>query len=379
MKIVLTGGGTGGHFYPIVAIAQEIIQISKENRLLLPSLYFVSTDPYNEGLLFENSITFLKVTSGKIRRKSSPLNYLLNFLDLWKIGVGCLLAIWKMFMLYPDVVFGKGGYTSFPVLFAARILGIPVIIHESDTKPGKVNMWAGRFAKRIAISYPDAGNYFPREKTAYTGNPIRKEIQDVMKEGGHDILGLDPSIQTILILGGSQGAKFINEVIMNTLPQLVEKYQIIHQTGKKNYMVVQETKNVVLNGNKNIGRYRAYDYLDVLKLRAAAGASDLIITRAGSAIFEVASWGKPSIVIPIPEETSHDQRSNAYAYARSGAAEVIEQKNLTENILISEIDRILSSEEDRKSMSESALAFARRDSARLIAQEIIAIALEHEI
>lgn len=379
MKIVLTGGGTGGHFYPIIAVAQEINLISKENRLLSPNIYFVSNDPYNEGLLFENSITFQKISSGKIRRKASPLNYILNFFDLWRIGFGCILAIWKIFVIYPDVVFGKGGYTSFPALFAARILGIPVVIHESDSKPGKVNTWAGKFARRIAVSYPDAAQYFPREKTAFTGNPIRREIQEVMKDGAHEILGLKKELPTILILGGSQGARFINEVILNTLPALVEKYQVIHQTGKRNYMIVEETKNVVLNGNKFIGRYKAYDYLDVLKLRAAAGAADLIITRAGSVIFEIASWGKPSIIIPIPEETAHDQRSNAYSYARSGAAEVIEQKNLTENVFVSEVRRIIDSPEERKNMSENALKFARKDSARLIANEILAIALEHEI
>ncbi len=379
MKILLTGGGTGGHFYPIIAIAQELNVIAKENRLLAPTLYFMSTDPYNEGLLFENSITFQKVTSGKIRRKSSPINFLLNFFDIWRIGVGTFSAVIRMFMLYPDAVFGKGGYTSFPALFAARVLRIPVIIHESDSKPGKVNTWAGKFATKIAISYPEAASYFPREKTAYTGNPIRKEIQGIITSGAHEILKLDPEIQTILILGGSQGARFINEAIMNTLPALVEKYQIIHQTGKKNLAVVQETKNVVLNGNKFASRYRPYDYLDNLKLRAAAGAADLIISRAGSTIFEIACWGKPSIIIPIPEETSHDQRSNAYAYARSGASEVIEEKNLTENILISEINRILGDKQEMENMKKSAEAFSRVDSARLIAQEIIAIALEHEM
>lgn len=379
MKIVLTGGGTGGHFYPIIAVAQEINNIVKENRLLTPTLYFMSTDSYNEGLLFENSITFQKVTSGKIRRKASPLNYILNSIDFLKIGIGSVGAIWKMFFIYPDVVFGKGGYTSFPALLAAKLLRIPVVIHESDSKPGKVNAWAGKFARRIAISYPDAINYFPKDKTAYTGNPIRKEIQDVKVEGSHEMLGLDPNIPTILILGGSQGAKFINEVIMNTLPALVEKYQVVHQTGKKNLIIVEETKNVVLQGSKFKDRYKAYDYLDVLKMRAAAGACDIIISRAGSTIFEIACWGKPSIIIPIPEATSHDQRSNAYSYARSGAAEVIEEGNLTEGIIISEVDRILGNQSVKDEMRQAALGFARKDSARLIAQEIVAIALEHDM
>jgi UDP-N-acetylglucosamine--N-acetylmuramyl-(pentapeptide) pyrophosphoryl-undecaprenol N-acetylglucosamine transferase len=379
MKIVLTGGGTGGHFYPIIAIAEEINQIAKDNRLLQPKLYFMSTDPYNEGLLFENSITFQKVFSGKIRRHKSVQNLLLNFLDLWRLAIGSILAIIKMFALYPDVVFGKGGYTSFPALFAARILNIPVVIHESDSTPGKVNAWAGKFAKRIAVSYPEAEKFFPEGKTAYTGNPIRKEVKEAMRDGAYEMLNLNPEIPTILVLGGSQGAKFINDVIINALPSLVSKYQILHQTGKKNFSIVEETKNVVLNGNKDIGNYRAYDYLDVLKLRAAAGVADLIISRAGSTIFEIAAWGKPSIIIPIPVETSHDQRSNAYSYARSGACEVIEEKNLTEHILVSEIESILANQAEKEAMIKSALSFSRKDSARLIAQEIVAIALEHEM
>src|SRR3989344_4914551 len=131
MKILLTGGGTGGHFYPIIAVAEELNQIAKENRLVKPELYFMSTEPYNEGLLFENNITFVEVSSGKIRRKISLPNLILNFIDLFRIAWGSISAIWKLFVIYPDIVFGKGGYTSFPALFAARLLRIPVVIHES--------------------------------------------------------------------------------------------------------------------------------------------------------------------------------------------------------------------------------------------------------
>src|SRR3989344_2715508 len=129
MRILFTGGGTGGHFYPIIAIAEEINQIIKDNRLLRPEIYYMSTAPYNEGLLFENNIFFEKVTAGKIRRKISPLNLVFNFIDLFKIALGSLGALWRIFIIYPDVVFGKGGYASFPALLAARILRIPVIIH----------------------------------------------------------------------------------------------------------------------------------------------------------------------------------------------------------------------------------------------------------
>jgi UDP-N-acetylglucosamine--N-acetylmuramyl-(pentapeptide) pyrophosphoryl-undecaprenol N-acetylglucosamine transferase len=378
MKILLTGGGTGGHFYPIIAVAQEINQIAKENRLLTPEIYYMSTDPYNEGLLFENNITFKKVSAGKIRKVKSPINTLLNFVDLFKTGLGVLSAIWKLYLIYPDVVFGKGGYAAFPALFAARLLRIPVVIHESDSQPGKVNAWAGKFAERVAVSYPEAVAFFKPGKTAYTGNPIRKEVEEALSFGADKYLGLSEEIPTILVLGGSQGAKFINEVIMDSLAELVKKYQIVHQTGKNNIKVIEETANVVLEGNQYKDRYKPFAYMNVLTLRMSAGLADIVVSRAGSTIFEIASWGKPSIIIPIPEPTSHDQRKNAYAYARSGAAVVIEERNLASGVLISEIDRILSNPVEVERMSKSATAFSRRDAAHLIAQEIVAIALKHD-
>jgi UDP-N-acetylglucosamine--N-acetylmuramyl-(pentapeptide) pyrophosphoryl-undecaprenol N-acetylglucosamine transferase len=284
----------------------------------------------------------------------------------------------KFFVIYPDVIFGKGGYASFPALFAAKILRIPVVIHESDSTPGKVNGWAGKFARRVAVSYPEAAKFFKKEIVAYTGNPIRKEIREPLTEGAHKLLGLTEGIPTILILGGSQGSVFINEVIMDALPQLLKKYQVIHQTGKNNVKIIEETRNVVLQDNAYKDRYKMFDYLNVLNMRASAGVADVVISRAGSTIFEIASWGKPSIIIPIPEPTSHDQRTNAYSYARSGGGIVIEEKNLASSLLISEIDRIIETPGEKEKMSAGAREFARKDSARLIAQEILGIALEHE-
>lgn len=381
MKILLTGGGSGGHFYPLIAVAEEINEITKESRLLQPKLYFMSTDPYSEELLFQNNLIFEKVSAGKIRRSLSPQNIIKNFFDLWKTFFGVLRAIWRLFIIYPDVVFAKGGYTSFPALFAARILMIPVVIHESDSNPGKVNAWAGKFARKIAISYPDSAKYFPAKsasKIAYTGNPIRKEIQDPLTTGAHDFFGFSKDIPTVFIIGGSQGSVFINEIVIRSLPELVAKYQIVHQTGKNNIKVIEETRDVVLQGNPNKDRYKPLAYLNVLELRMASGAADIVISRGGSTIFEIASWGKPSIIVPIPESTSHDQRSNAFSYARSGAAVVIEEENLAEGVLLSEIERILTTPGEKEKMIEATKTFARRDSARLIAQEILAIALEHE-
>ena len=374
MKILFTGGGTGGHFYPIIGVAQAIDKVVKEQHLLTPDLYYMAPTPYDARVLFENNIIYRPISAGKIRRYFS----ILNFFDLFKTAWGVTKAIYAVYKLYPDVVFGKGGYASFPVLFAAKILRIPVIIHESDSKPGRVNAWAAKFARRIAISYPTAAQYFPADKVAFTGNPIRKEVSEILTVGAHEYLKLKPEIPTIFIIGGSLGSKTINDMIIDALPTLVEKYQIIHQTGKANFKEVSATSTVVLSGNVNAGNYRAMQYLNPLELRMAAGVAQVIISRAGSTLFEIAAWGKPSIIIPISEAVSHDQTSNAFAYARSGGAEVIEENNLGTHVLVSEIDRIVGDSEVWQKMSDGAKSFAKLDAAEKIAEEIVTIALQHE-
>jgi len=374
MKILFTGGGTGGHFYPIIAVAEELNIIAEKEHLLKPKFFFMAPDPYDKQLLLENDIEFVHVSAGKLRRYFS----ILNILDFFKTFTGVLKAIWSVFSIFPDVVFSKGGYSSFPTLFAARILGIPVVIHESDSIPGRTNLWSAKFAKRIAISYEGAGQYFPKEKTALTGNPIRREMHTPQKTGAYEFLKLKDSLPVILIIGGSQGAQRVNNVILEALPQLVEKYQIIHQTGKNNIKEVEQTASVILNGNPNKENYRPFPYLNTLAMKMLAGIADIIITRAGSSLFEIALWGVPSIVIPIPEEISRDQSKNAFTYAHAGAALVIEEENLAPNILVSNVDRLMEDEEERKSMSEAAKKFAKPDAAEKIAKEIIRLGLKHE-
>lgn len=374
MKIVFTGGASGGHFYPIIAVAQEIRKLVKEEKLIEPELYFLSPDPYNRGILFDNGIVYKKIFSGKSRIYKS----FLNFVDKFKLAFGVLHAIWAVFWIYPDVIFSKGGWGSVPVVFAGKILGIPIVIHESDSAPGRANQWAAKFAEKIAISYPEAANYFEKEKVAWTGNPVREEIIVPAIEGGDEYLGFDKSTPTILILGGSQGAQVINDSILDVLPSLVEKYQVIHQVGKKNYESVKETSDLVLMNSNFPDRYKLFDYLNNLAMRMSAGSADLIISRAGSTIFEIAAWGKPSIIIPITETNNDHQRKNAYNFLRAGACTVIEENNLTPEILLSEIDRLITNKDILKDMTEGAKSFAKLDAGRLIAKEIIDTLIKHE-
>lgn len=335
----------------------------------------MSPTSYNPGVLFENGIIYKKNSAGKLRRYFS----ILNFFDLFKTGWGILTSLYMVYRLYPDVVFGKGGYASFPVLVAARLLRIPVVIHESDTIPGRVNLWAGKFAKIVAVSYKEAAKYFPSGSVAYTGQPVRKEVAIPITSGGREFLKIEENIPVILVLGGSLGAQKINDTVLEGLKDLVEKYVIIHQTGKNNILEVRATGEAVLFDSLHKDRYKAFDYLNILALRMAAGVASLVISRAGSTIFEIAAWGLPSIIIPINEKVSHEQHSNAFAYARAGACEVIEENNLTVNILAIEIERLITNEIEREKMKAAAKMFYKSNAARLIAEEILKIALEHEI
>ncbi|MDP1625067.1 MAG: UDP-N-acetylglucosamine--N-acetylmuramyl-(pentapeptide) pyrophosphoryl-undecaprenol N-acetylglucosamine transferase [bacterium] len=376
MKILLTGGGTGGHFYPIIAVAESLRRISKEEKLIDAELYYMAPARYDDKALFENRIIHVSSYAGKIRRYFS----LLNVFDVFKTAVGVIKAVVDVWRIYPDVVFGKGGYVSFPAMFAAKLLRIPVVIHESDSHPGRVNAWASKFAQKIAVSYEQAADFFPKDKVAFTGNPIRREVRETLSEGARQFLGLDESLPVVLILGGSQGSQRINEAVIDVLPELVGKCYIIHQTGKDNIDEMTNTAEVVLKESIHKNRYRPFAYLNSMSLRMAAGEaakSGLVISRAGSTIFEIALWQVPSIIIPIPEEISHDQKSNAFAYAASGACSVIEEINLTPHVLLSEIDRIIDNPNIADKMRHGAATFGKKDASDTIAREIIRIALSH--
>ncbi len=375
MKIVFTGGGTGGHFYPIIAVAQAINRLVEEKKLVEAKLYYLAPEPYDSHLLFEQRIEFHRVSAGKWRRYFS----FRNFPDMLKNLGGFLLALWKLYTIYPDVVFSKGGYASFPTLLASRVLKIPVVIHESDSHPGRVSLWSAKFAQRIALSYPEALQYFPREKTALTGNPIREELLNPISRGAHEFLELSDSLPILFITGGSQGASFLNEVVLDILPSLLEHYQVIHQVGKDNFAEINQRAWTIMEKSQYRDRYKLFAQLNSTALRMMAGVTELVISRAGSAIFEIAAWALPAIIVPIPEPISHDQRTNAFTYARSGAAVVIEQVNLTPSVLLSEINRLMSDKTLREKMIAGAKNFAQPEASRAIADEILTLALEHEL
>lgn len=281
-------------------------------------------------------------------------------------------ALFVMYRLYPDVVFAKGGYASFPTLFAARLLSIPVVVHESDTIPGRTTQWAGRFAARVALSYPEASPFYPLQTTALTGQPIRDTLlpPENFKRAHRTI-----DRPVLLVVGGSQGSEMINNTLLKMLPTLLNRYDIVHQAGPRNLDAVALAAKTLLKDHPYKDRYYVEGFLDVALFYPKV---DLVISRAGSMIFEYALWQLPMILIPIPESISRDQRSNAYAVASLGAAFVLEENNVSGSVLEAEISRILDDKETYEKMSHACEAFAdSRRAATIIARELIRIGLSH--
>ena len=367
MRILFTGGGTGGHLFPLVAVARQLRNIYPQNEENL-EMFFLGPDDFSKSVLEKEGIRVKIILAGKIRRYLS----IKNIFDLFKMPFGFLQALWYLYIWMPDAIFSKGGYGSVPVVLMGWLYQIPILIHESDTVPGLANRLAAKFSKRIAISFASSGEYFPAKKTALIGNPIRPEIIQTCaltnlgeKEKVKNIFGVTSQKPIIFILGGSQGAQKINELILSTLSRLLEKYEIIHQCGFKNFEQIKE-KTGQLNG------YHLYHFLDEQQITAAYTSANLVISRAGAgSISEIAVCSKPSILIPLPNAASDHQRENAFAYARAGATVVLEQANLTSHMLLNEISKILENLEISQKMSANAKNFSHPEAAQRIAEALI--------
>ncbi len=367
MKIVITGAG-GGHFYPLIAVVERIRKEVFVQKIVQPDIYFFSDQPYDEKMLFESQIKFVQIPAGKLHLYPS-LETITGFL---KTIVGCVIAVFKMYSLYPDVIFAKGGYASFPNLFAARLLSIPVIIHESDTVAGRTTIWAGKFALRVALSYAEASRFYPQEKIALTGQPIRDLI---LPPPEYERIYGGKERPVILILGGSQGSVTINEAILRVLPELLNKYDIVHQVGVNNLTQMKQVTESILKSHQYKDRYFMDGFIDPGIFYSKV---DMVITRAGSAMFEMALWQLPMLVIPIGEKVSRDQKTNAYTMASHGVAMVLEENNIGNAILLTEISRILEDKVTYEKMSQSGKQFeTSRNAASIIARELIRIGLSH--
>jgi UDP-N-acetylglucosamine--N-acetylmuramyl-(pentapeptide) pyrophosphoryl-undecaprenol N-acetylglucosamine transferase len=370
MKIGFVGGGTGGHFYPLMAVANELSQNTDQ-----PELYYFGPAPYDEAELSQYKITYIYCPAGKLRRYFS----IQNVIDVFRSFFGIFIGTLRLFLIYPDVIFSKGGYTSVPILIAARFMRIPVVIHESDAVPGRANKFAQKQARYIGIAYDDVAEFFPPEKTALIGIPLRPEIIHIPTDP-FTALGIPSDKPLILVTGGSSGAERLNDALLLTLEKLLPHYRIFHQTGTNNVDDMRLTVKSLLSNKPQLqenyyleGKVGATTFANLL------AAATLVITRAGSTtLFEIAHYGKPSIVVPIPEDISRDQRSNAYAYARTGAASVIEESNLSQHLLVEEINTIINDPHKQEAMREAARKISFPDAAQKIASLLLSIGHEHK-
>lgn len=375
-RIGLTGGGTGGHIYPLLAVVEELRRVqSVEHGFDFEFIYFGAPGEYKE-LLLERGIKVVPIMQSKLRRYFD----LRNFLDGFKFVIGLVQALFRIFPVMPDALFSKGGPGALPVILASRFYRIPILVHESDTVPGVTNLISARYASRIGIAFDYTSGFF-KGNVALVGNPLRRSLLDGKMDAAHakDMLGVAAEPPLILVLGGSQGARRINDFFLDRAPEIVQEFQVLHQTGTHNFKEVEAQLSATLAhaGEEAKRRYRLVPYFEK-DLSQALSAADAVVSRAGSgSIFEIAAFGKPSVLIPLPESAGDHQMRNAYEYAKSGAAVVIEEANLTPYILIDQLKKICFDSAHRSAMEEAAQKFAKPDAAAAIARELIHMARQN--
>jgi len=369
MKILFTGGGTGGHIFPIIAISREIGKICPEKKIEF--FYIGPKDELGKIFLSQEGIKVKKILAGKIRRYFNAKSFFENLIDiLFKIPIGTFQAFFYIFFLAPDLIFSKGGFGSIPAVLAGKLLGTPIFLHESDAIPGMANRFLAGFSLEIFISFPKTP-YIPKGKMILVGNPIRQEILEGEKEEAKTFFKLSGEKPVILILGGSQGAQRINDKILEMLPEILKDFELIHQCGEKNDEEVRAEEKITIT--KDLEKYyHLFPFLKEEELKMAYAASDLVVSRAGSgSIFEISALGKPSILIPLPEAAQNHQLKNAYTYAENGAAIILEEENFTPHFFLEKLKYLISQPEALEKMGRAAKEFSRPEATRIIAGYIV--------
>lgn len=345
-RVVLTGGLSGGHTFPLIAVARAL---SEEMKGDVEFLFIGSRGAFEEKAMTEAGIPCKFIPTAKWRRYFSFQNYI----DLFKLPVAFVQSLWHLLWFMPDAVFSKGGAASVPIALAAWIYRIPILLHDSDAVAGRANRFVARYASRIAIAYEKARQYFPANKIALTGNPIRPEILAGDAARGRENLGFTTERPVVLVIGGSLGAERLNKAIVRMMPELLANgYQVLHLTGERNLAHVQE--EAVALGIKPGAGYIALPFLPAAELADVYALSTVVVSRAGAGtIAELAALAKPSILVPLSTAANNEQRENAYEIARRGGAVVIEEANLGGHILLEVLADVIGHPDKSKTMGES--------------------------
>lgn len=367
MKIIVSGGGTGGHIYPALTLIRTL-----EKRVPNLEVLYVGTHRGLESdIIPKEGIPFETVDLEGFKRSLSPANILRAARAIQ--GVGKAMGIVKKFQ--PDVVIGTGGYVCGPVLMAASLLGIPSLIQEQNVIAGITNKILSRFVTTVATGYQEANKHFPASKVVFTGNPIRKEVLREKEDGDYAAFGLQPHRKTILVSGGSRGARSINRAMVDVLKYYAGRgdVQILHATGKGEYDDIMErikATGLDLTLADNI-QVRPYLY----NMPQAMAIADLAVFRAGATgLAELTAKGIPAILIPYPYAAENHQEHNARAVENAGAAKVILNKDVTPELLISTIDALLQSPATLENMAKHSRELGRPEAADTIAELIIELA-----
>lgn len=366
LKIALTGGGTAGHIWPVLDVAEEISKKIKGNDFI----YLGSKEGLEAKLVPATNIKFFQVSSGKLRRYWSWQ----NLIDPVKIMMGFLQARKILKKERPKVLFAKGGYVTVPVVLAARSLKIPIVCHESDSVLGLANRILYRIVQKIMVSFP--AHYYSQKyqkKLFYSGLPVRRNFFRAQKFKGYQVFGLSDRLKTLLVTGGSQGAHFINQMILRICPEILKDFQIIHLTGILDF---EQAKNVRANlPEDQKDHYKIYDFLSE-EMPEAMAMADLIVSRAGAnTLAEIAILAKPSILIPLPLAAANHQNLNAQIFGENKAAVVLDQQKITPEKLLKTILDLLNHQVLLEQLGENAQKFSKPGAAKIIAEHILSLVL----
>ncbi len=357
-RIIIGGGGTGGHVFPAISIADALRQNDPSVEIL-----FVGAEKKLEMEKVPEAgyqIKGLPVTGFQRRLSYKNLVFIINLLR------SILKSKQIINQFKPHAAVGVGGYASGPILRAASKSGVPVMIQEQNSYAGITNRLLAKSAVKIFVAYDHMDNYFPSEKIILTGNPIRKDIIDCYLKRNEAVkfFGLDPRKKTLLVIGGSLGARTVNESILSGLPRLKEDIQLIWQTGKTYFNRIENSVISSLPENIKILPF-------IVRMDLAFSLSDLIISRAGAGIIsELAVAGKPVILVPSPNVAEDHQTKNALALVEKDAAIYIPDSEV-KNILVEEALKIMEDEKLKNKLSENIKKLAIPDAANRIANEIL--------
>ena len=367
VSIAFTGGGTGGHIYPGLAVASRLKELSSLR------VFWIGCEKGMDRAIVEKAgLEFFGIPSGKLRRYFSPR----NFSDIFRVGAGFFAARRVLKKEKPALLFSKGGFVSVPPCAAAASLGIPVFTHESDYSPGLATRVNSRFSQKIFIPYRESAAFFSdkaKGKISVSGNPIRPEFALADPAKGRAFLGLERNERILLVLGGSLGSREINRLVRAALPELTRHYTVVHQTGESDTAAPLNGENGDIKLSE---RYKPYAYFGD-EIPHVIAAAELVLCRSGAGtIWEVKSLRKPMVLIPLRGSgTRGDQVENARLFQETGAA-ICFTGNDDEELSAEKLSRLIASlAEDparRKSMAEaeSSAGQAVADAAGFIAEEI---------